>query len=302
MCFLLETSAKLGDDVRFLDEDDFFTLEFHLGATVLPVHHAVPDLQLHRDQRILLTTSGTYCDHLALDRLFLGRVGDVETALHRLRLLHRPNGHPIRKREDLQLCLRSRCGCHGAQSSTSLPGSKCLWNNVVSTLGWRVLINRRGISPAGDGMSRGRCLTSESRVSRERVHDRSGPVRCLGPKGIEGRRNGGHDRPGARVGQAHVKPGQGRWLRFLERERQEVRGGPAPAPHVPPHREAPTPEPLRDTLAEGIAARDEDLVASQGRGLLVTGGRGTSENDIRRYDATLYETQGSHGSTYNVPS
>src|SRR6266851_8828417 len=141
MCFLLETSAKLGDDVRFLDEDDLFTLELHLRATVLPVHHPVPDLQLHWDQRILFPTSGTYCDHLALDRLFLGRVGDVETALHGLRLLHRPDGHPIRKREDLQLCLRSRCGCHGAQSSTSLPGSKCLWNSVVSTLGWRVLIN-----------------------------------------------------------------------------------------------------------------------------------------------------------------
>src|SRR5690348_598023 len=69
ICFLLETSAKLGDDVRFLDEDDFFTLELHLSAAVLPVHHPVPDLQLHRDQCILLPTSGTHCDHLALDRL-----------------------------------------------------------------------------------------------------------------------------------------------------------------------------------------------------------------------------------------
>src|SRR5207302_5548963 len=42
-------SAKLGDDVGFLDEDDLFTLELDLCAAVLPVHHAVPDLQLHRD-------------------------------------------------------------------------------------------------------------------------------------------------------------------------------------------------------------------------------------------------------------
>src|SRR5712664_898514 len=274
MCFLLETSAKLGDDVRFLDEDDFFTLELHLTATVLPVHHPVPDLQLHRDQRILLPTSGTYCDHLALDRLFLGRVGDVETALHSLRLLHRPNRHPIRKREDLQLRLRRCCGCHGAQSSTSLPGSKCLWNNVVSTLCWRVLINRRGISPRNGGMSRGRCLASESGGGRERVDDRAGPVQGRGAKGIEGRRNGGHYRPRARVGQAHVEPGQSRRLRFLESEGQQVGGRPAPAPHLPPHRKPPMPESLRDTLTQGIAARDEDLVPSQGGGLLVTGGRG----------------------------
>src|SRR5712692_11638101 len=69
------------------------------------------------------------------------------------------------------------------ESSTSLPGSKCLWNNVVSTLGWRVLSNRRGISPAGDGMSRGRGLASESGGGRERVHDRAGPVQGGGAKG-----------------------------------------------------------------------------------------------------------------------
>src|SRR5260221_6226062 len=71
MCLLLENSDKLVDDVGFLDEDDFFMFELHLTTTVFPVHYPVPDLQLHRDQRILLPTSGTYCDHLALDRLFL---------------------------------------------------------------------------------------------------------------------------------------------------------------------------------------------------------------------------------------
>src|SRR5438445_7906918 len=129
-----KTSAKLGDDVGFLDEDDFLAVQFDLCAAVLPVHHPVPHLQLHRDHVPLLAASGTYRDHLALDRLFLGRVGDVETTLHRLRLLHRPDTHPIREREDLKFRLRSRCGCHWGSTSTSVLGHKCVSDHVVSTL------------------------------------------------------------------------------------------------------------------------------------------------------------------------
>src|SRR5690242_4430449 len=154
------------------------------------------------------------------------------------------------------------------ESSTSVPGSKCLWNNVVSTLTWRVLNQPPGISPGGRGMSRGRYRASEGRRGGERIHDRSSPVQCRGAKGIERRRHGSHDRPRARIGQAHVEPGQSRWLRLLESEGQQVGGGPAPAPYLPPHLEPPVPQSLRDALAQGIAARDEDLVASQGRRLL----------------------------------
>src|SRR5438034_11173608 len=75
----------------------------------------IPDTAKEKPIQGEVIASGTHRDHLALDRLFLGRVGDVETALHRLRLLHRPNGYPIRQREDLELRLRSRCGCHGAR-------------------------------------------------------------------------------------------------------------------------------------------------------------------------------------------
>src|SRR2546422_3517994 len=39
----------------------------------------------------------------------LRRVGDVQPALHRLRLLHGPNRHTVGKREQLELRLRSRC-------------------------------------------------------------------------------------------------------------------------------------------------------------------------------------------------
>src|SRR5437016_14538926 len=85
-------SAKLGDDVGFLDEDDLFTLELDLCAAVLAVHHAVSNLQLHWNHVPLLPAPGTHRDDLTLDRLLLSRVGDVETALHGLRPLRRPDG------------------------------------------------------------------------------------------------------------------------------------------------------------------------------------------------------------------
>src|SRR6267154_6384813 len=164
------------------------------------------------------------------------------------------------------------------ESSTSVPGSKCLWNNVVSTLIWRVLSQPRGISPGGRGKSRGRYLAPERRGGDEGVHDGPSVVRRRGSQGIEGRRHGGHDRPGAGVGQAHMEPGESRRLRFTEREYQQVHGGPAPAPHMPPHGKPAAPESLGDTLAQGVAPRDEDLVPSQRGGLLVAGGGGAGED------------------------
>src|SRR5712691_8174588 len=75
-----------------------------------------------------------------------------------------------------------------------------------------------------------------------------------------------------------MEPGESRRLRFTEREYQQVRAGPAPAPHMPPHGEPAAPESLRDTLAQGVAPRDEDLVPSQRGGLLVVGGGGAGED------------------------
>src|SRR3989454_1073409 len=156
------------------------------------------------------------------------------------------------------------------ESSTSVPGSKCLWNNVVSTLVWRVLNQPRGISPDGRGMSRGR--------GGERIHDRPDVVGRGGPQGIERRRHGGHDRPGASVSQAHQKPGERRRVGFPEGEREQVRRRPAPASHVLAHGEPSAPKRLGEALTQGIAARDEDLVAAQGGGLLVAG-RGGAGRD-----------------------
>src|SRR2546422_2655448 len=44
-----------------------------------------------------------------------------------------------------------------------------------------------------------------------------------GSQGIERRRHGGHDRPGASVGQAYQKPGERRRLGFPEGEREQDR-------------------------------------------------------------------------------
>src|SRR2546425_1339741 len=157
------------------------------------------------------------------------------------------------------------------ESSTSVPGSKCLWNNVVSTLVWRVLNQPRGISPDGRGMSRGR--------GGERIHDRPDVVGRGGSQGVERRRHGGHDCPGASVGQAHQKPGERRRLGFPEGERDQVRRRPAPASYVLAYGEPSAPKPLSETLTQGIAARDEDLVAAQRGGLLVAGRGGAAERE-----------------------
>src|SRR5256885_8423933 len=160
------------------------------------------------------------------------------------------------------------------ESSTSVPGSKCLWNTVVSTLIMRVLNQPRGISPRGRAMSRGRDLAPQGRGGGEGVHDRPGALRRGGPQGIEGRRHGGHDRPGAGACEAEVEPGDGRRLYFAERERQQVGGGAAPAPHVATHPESSTLESCGDTLSQRITARDEDVVPAQPGRLLVAGGGG----------------------------
>src|SRR2546422_11216701 len=95
-----------------------------------------------------------------------------------------------------------------------------------------------------------------------------------GSQGIERRRHGGHDRPGASVGQAYQKPCARRRLGFPEGEREQVRRRPAPASQVLAHGEPSAPKRLSEALAQGIAARDEDLVAAESRrGFVACGGR-----------------------------
>src|SRR5204863_7579933 len=72
------------------------------------------------------------------------------------------------------------------ESSTSVPGSKWLWNNIVSTLVWRVLNQSRGISSGGRGKSRGRGGLC--------IYDRTVLVGSGGFLGIVRSRHGSHVR------------------------------------------------------------------------------------------------------------
>src|SRR3989449_3312245 len=113
-----ECLRELRDDVGFLDQDDLFVVQLDLRAAVLPVDDAVPHLQLHRDDLALLAPAGSHGDDFALDRLLFGSVGDVQPALHRFGLFHRPDRDAIRQRIDLVLRLGRRC--HDAIASVTL--------------------------------------------------------------------------------------------------------------------------------------------------------------------------------------
>src|SRR2546425_2979102 len=110
ICYSSSRLAELGNDVGFLDQNDLFPFELHLRAAVLPVDHSVPHLEFHGDHFPFLPATGPHCDDLSLNRLLLGGVRDVQTTLHRLRLLHRPDRHAVSQGEELLLCLGS--GCH----------------------------------------------------------------------------------------------------------------------------------------------------------------------------------------------
>src|SRR5207302_288875 len=81
------------------------TFQLHLGAAVFPVHHAVPHLELERDDLPLLAPAGSHSEDFALDRLLLRCVGDVQPTLHLLGLLDRPDRHPVGEGVNLQLGL-----------------------------------------------------------------------------------------------------------------------------------------------------------------------------------------------------
>src|SRR5712691_8775974 len=97
----LSRSAELGDDVGFLDHDDLFLVQLDLRAGVLPIDDPVADLQLHRDPLAFFQPAGPDRDDVTLDRLFLGRVRDVQTTFHFLGLFQRPDRHAIGEWEDL---------------------------------------------------------------------------------------------------------------------------------------------------------------------------------------------------------
>jgi hypothetical protein len=99
------------DQVRLVVERDF-------GAAVLPVEHLVADLHVHRDALVLLESARSDRDDLALLRLFLGGVGDVQAAAHLLRVLQSLDDNTVSQRCDLHG--RGALGSHGSPASSRM--------------------------------------------------------------------------------------------------------------------------------------------------------------------------------------
>src|SRR4029078_7330589 len=103
---------------------------------VLPVQHLVADLHIHRDALVLLEPARAHGNDLALLRLLLRGIGDIQTAAHLLRLLERTDNDAVRQRVDLHTGLGGHTVC-----------SSLLWLRLqrvdekmnLSTLVWRVL-------------------------------------------------------------------------------------------------------------------------------------------------------------------
>src|SRR5438132_9453521 len=89
------------EHIGLAKDQQLFGVDGDFGTAVLPVENLVPDLELHRDADILLIASGADSDDLALLRLFLGGVGNKETAAHLLRVLERPDDDAIGEGSDL---------------------------------------------------------------------------------------------------------------------------------------------------------------------------------------------------------
>src|SRR6266568_2022391 len=109
--------------VFFADDEALFTVELDLDAGVFREEDAVAGLHVERaDLAALEHLAVARGDHLALDRLLLGRVGDDDPALGLLLLRHPPHDDAVLQRSDLHG--RSPLGLPPAP--TRGPGSGCL--------------------------------------------------------------------------------------------------------------------------------------------------------------------------------
>src|SRR5690554_4454299 len=98
-----------GEHIRLAQDQVLLVPDRDLRAAVLPVQDPVALLELGLDALAILgELAGPDGDDLALLRLFLGGVGDVETAPHLLRFFEGLDDHPICERPDL----RGRSRCH----------------------------------------------------------------------------------------------------------------------------------------------------------------------------------------------
>src|SRR6201991_583577 len=73
---------KHAHDVALLHDQEVLAVELDLGARPFAEQHAVADLEVDRDQLAgLIAAAGAYGGDFALRRLFLGAVGNDDTAL-----------------------------------------------------------------------------------------------------------------------------------------------------------------------------------------------------------------------------
>src|SRR5919205_4539963 len=97
--------ADLGQDVGSLDDDHFILTQLERRAAVLPVDHAVADLEIDRHPLALLHTTRADGDDLTLGGLFLRGVRDVQPAAHGLCLIRRHDYHTIFQRLKFEIGL-----------------------------------------------------------------------------------------------------------------------------------------------------------------------------------------------------
>src|SRR5687768_13559928 len=95
-------SADDGEDVALAENQELLAVDRDFGAAVLPVKDLVADLEVHRDSLALLEAAGADGDDLALLRLLLRGVRDIETTAHLLGLFQCLDDDAISQRADLR--------------------------------------------------------------------------------------------------------------------------------------------------------------------------------------------------------
>src|SRR5512140_896425 len=141
------------EDVVLAHDQVLLAVDLDLGPGVLGEEDAVAGLDVEGpDLAVLLDLAVAHGDHLALDRLLLGRVGDDDAALGLLLLLHALHDEAVLQRTDL--------GGHlvdslpfvpevPGQSAGSLVSRSDAWHSNTSTAkGARIVTTAPGVSSA----------------------------------------------------------------------------------------------------------------------------------------------------------
>src|SRR5215212_5732146 len=89
------------EDVRLAQDQELLAVDRDLGAAVLPVEDLVIHLDAHRDELAVLVLARADGDDLALLRLLLRGVRDVQPAAHRFAFFQRLHNDAVGQRIDL---------------------------------------------------------------------------------------------------------------------------------------------------------------------------------------------------------